>query len=125
MNYLFKKAALTLAFFYSLIEYLLYAIGRNIPLALLLYVFLPIIAFAVAYWLSGSIELNGGNSLPTDMNGFLYSLYFSVATFTGMEPAKVVPKCAGLWISSLEAIVAYVNTVLGIGGIISARLSSR
>lgn len=123
MNRFLQKMRLVLNFLESLIRYGLDFVSMSLLRAIIVFFLVPIVTFTIVYWLSGTVEFNDGSPLPIDMKGFLYSLYFSIATFTGMELVRIVPRCAGLWISALEAIVAYVNTVIGIGIIVSARLS--
>jgi hypothetical protein len=86
---------------------------------------IPIFLCTLAYWLSEGLLLNG-NPLPvTDLRNLLYSLSFSIFTFTGAGPGDLTPK--SMWIEVLaaaEVVAGYVITVVALGYLFN-QLSSR
>jgi len=124
MNSFFRKIRLVSNFLESLIVYVLDIASKSVLRTIIVFILAPILIFAILYWLSAAVMLNDKGPLPAGWEGFLYSLYYSIATFTGTEPGDLAPHHAGLWLTSLEAILAVIFIAVAIGYIVN-RLSSR
>jgi L-asparagine transporter-like permease len=124
MNNVLRKGELVFDFLESLILYSLDAASRSVRRTIAVFIALPIVICAVIYWLCGAIVFDDGSPLPKGINGLFYSLYYSIATFTGIEPANLAPRCTGLWLTALEAVLACILIAVAIGYIVN-RLSSR
>ncbi len=97
--------------------------GKSLPRAIFSFIVAPVMTFAIVYWLSGALVFTGGKPLPAGLEGFWYSLYYSIGIFTGTGSGDLAPQYPFLWLTSLEAITACVLIAVAIGYIVN-RLSS-
>jgi hypothetical protein len=108
----------------SWIRYGLDTVSKGLVQTIAVFIFAPIVVFAAAYWSSGTVTFVDNEPLPAGLEGFLHSLRYSIGTFTGTGSSDLTPHCSGLWLTSLEAIMACVFIAVALGYIVN-RLSSR
>lgn len=124
MNSFLQKARLVSNFLESLVMYSLDTASRGVFRTIVVFIFAPIVAFAVAYWLLDAITFGDNHPLPVGLKGFFYCLHYSIATFTGIESGNLACHCPWLWLTSLEGILSCIFVAVAIGYIVN-RLSSR